>query len=324
MISIIVPFYNPEQDSGLELLLGRAIASAAGQFGSDDEYEIIVVDDGSPEPPEAMKEFQDRHVSLIKAVHGRLGAARNRGIEASHGDIIAFLDADDYYFPNSLKQCLQAMEMHDADLLQFSFRECRGGIAADTGTDDVHFSAPVTGSGFMKSHTPFGSSCLYLIRRSLLADNDLRFAENTFMEDEEFTPRLLFFSRRLVVSDAAVYAYCYREGSITASISGSERAANTLHIMKLMQDFRQKHLSSDISGFERKMRFVAMDCMRQTLRRPDWREAVPHVTSEMSAIGLWPPSCHAGYGIRYNLFAVMSRLQAGRFLLQLNERRYIR
>lgn len=337
MISVIIPYYNPSGDSLLEKLLTRSIYSAVFQSASSTyDIEVIVVDDGSSVPPRnAVSSFDGSQVHLIEAQHGRLGAARNRGIDAARGEIIAFLDADDYYFKDSLMPCVRALQETGADLLGFRFamlHETDESIhdleASDTGirtecTTDItpKFRTPVSGRKYMAEHTPFGSSCMYLIRRSLLTDNNLRFAENTYMEDEDFTPRLLFFSRQFIESDAKVYAYCRREGSITTAPIYDERAANTLGVLRRLIAFREEHANELCDGLDRKIRFLAMDHIRRTLRRPDWKCALPMQTEALRELGLWP-LIPASYGWKYRLFTFLIKGSAGIRILRLNERRY--
>lgn len=337
MISIIIPYYNPSGEEQLEKMLRRAISSAVSQARpNSDDIEVIVVDDGSPRPPrEAVSAFNSYPVRLIEAEHGRLGAARNRGIEAAGGEIIAFLDADDYYFNDTLMPCAEAMRAADADLLQFRFAMLYESAGSDIshsseqcaeatptgGHKPPQLSEPVPGREYMVHHTPFGSSCMYLIRRSLIEDNNLRFAENTYMEDEDFTPRLLFFSRRFVTSDATVYAYCRHEGSITTAPMYDERAENTLNVIRRLIAFRDSQNVGQRDGLDRKIRFLAMDHIRRTLRRPDWKRSLNTQTEALREMDLWPLA-NAAYGIRYRLFTALAGSRFGIRLLHLNEKRY--
>lgn len=323
MISVIIPYYNPESDTTPEHLLERAVRSVLSQFCSQDAIQVIVVDDGSPNPPQkTIYGIGDNRVQLIEAKHGCLGAARNCGIEAAQGDVLAFLDADDYYFPGTLQKCLDVMRKSRADLFGFRFKICAEDGSEPTEQQTIHLSEPVTGNEYMVRHTPFGSSCMYLISRSLLIGNNLRFAENTYMEDEDFTPRLLFHSKRFVASDALVYAYCRRSGSITTAPLYDERAINTLNVIKRLVEFRQSVAAEHPQGIDRKIHFLAIDHIRRTLRRPDWRESLPVQTAALQAEGLWPLFRTSAYGIRYRLFTTLSRWRAGLAVLHINEKRY--
>jgi glycosyltransferase involved in cell wall biosynthesis len=102
LISVIIPTYNRPR------YLGEAIRSVLGQ--SYGHHEIIVVDDGSTEPPdEVVAAFGDR-VVLLRQDHRGTGAARNTGIANSSGAFLAFLDDDDLWVERKLSLQMQAFE----------------------------------------------------------------------------------------------------------------------------------------------------------------------------------------------------------------------
>lgn len=94
-ISTIIPTYNSAKT------LDRAIESVLQQ--TLPTYEIIIIDDGSvDETPEVINRFQGK-IKYIKQINSGVSAARNKGIKASTGNWIAFLDADDEWLPNKLE-----------------------------------------------------------------------------------------------------------------------------------------------------------------------------------------------------------------------------
>lgn len=95
-ISIVVPTYNRAR------LLPRAVESILSQSYGD--WELIVVDDGSTDnTAKVMEQFVSPKVSYLKLEkNGGVSAARNRGVEASTGDWVSFLDSDDAYLPGAL------------------------------------------------------------------------------------------------------------------------------------------------------------------------------------------------------------------------------
>jgi glycosyltransferase involved in cell wall biosynthesis len=101
-VSVIIPYYRASQT------IARAVESALGQTVRP--YEILVVDDGSPDDARmATKEFGSS-VTLIRKPNGGAASARNLGIEQAHGEWIAFLDADDYWEPAKLERQLASSE----------------------------------------------------------------------------------------------------------------------------------------------------------------------------------------------------------------------
>jgi len=93
--SVIIPAYNSAAT------LARAVESVFAQ--SWPAHEIIVIDDGSmDETLQVAREFGDK-VQVIHQPNAGVSTARNRGAEAATGDWLAFLDADDWYYPDRLK-----------------------------------------------------------------------------------------------------------------------------------------------------------------------------------------------------------------------------
>ena len=103
LISIVIPCYN---HAGY---LGGAIESALSQTYQN--REVIVVDDGSRDAP---GDVTARYpgVMCIHQSHQGLGAARNAGIEASKGELLVFLDADDRLLPKALESGLECLRAH--------------------------------------------------------------------------------------------------------------------------------------------------------------------------------------------------------------------
>ncbi len=90
-----MPVWRPRRD-----WLLQAVRSTLAQ--RDCELELIVVDDGNPEPlDELLADVRDPALRLVRAPHGGPSEARNAGVEAARGRLIRFVDADDVYEPGS-------------------------------------------------------------------------------------------------------------------------------------------------------------------------------------------------------------------------------
>jgi glycosyltransferase involved in cell wall biosynthesis len=103
-VSVVIPAYR------IAGYLGEGIASVVAQTFTD--FEIIVINDGSPDTAElerVIAPFLDRIV-YIKQDNQGAGAARNAGLRAARGKYIAFLDGDDLWEPNHLKQQIALIE----------------------------------------------------------------------------------------------------------------------------------------------------------------------------------------------------------------------
>jgi glycosyltransferase involved in cell wall biosynthesis len=102
-VSVVIPTYNRR------MLLERALASVLAQTRRD--FEIIVVDDGSTDDTKAMVQAHAGARYFFQANAGP-AKARNTGIRAARGDLIAFLDSDDVWLPNFLEVQTDVLERH--------------------------------------------------------------------------------------------------------------------------------------------------------------------------------------------------------------------
>lgn len=102
--SIVIPAYNAARH------IFDALTSVLAQ--SNKNYEIIVVNDGSPDTPELEKELEPylNDIVYIKRLNGGPAAARNSGILAAKGEYVAFLDSDDMWMPNHLAEMMEVLQ----------------------------------------------------------------------------------------------------------------------------------------------------------------------------------------------------------------------
>lgn len=217
-LSVIVPIYNVEN------YLHKCIDSLLQQDLSADEYEIILVDDGSPDRcGEICDEYATKHsnVQVIHRENGGLGAARNSGIDVAQGIFVQFVDSDDYLEPMVLGTLVRKMETDGLDVLRFNYQNVNEQYEIfepnKTSKPFVDYCDEVCdGLTFLTERLGFGCyACQFMIRRDLLDNN--HFKEGVYFEDAEWTPRLLLKAKRVTSTDLMVYNYLMRDGSITKS-----------------------------------------------------------------------------------------------------------
>jgi len=96
LFSVVIPVYNRAD------VLARALRSVLDQSCQD--FEIVVVDDGSVDDPKSVAEsFGDPRIRFFRQDNRGGGAARNAGIDLARGQLIAFLDSDDLFLPEHLE-----------------------------------------------------------------------------------------------------------------------------------------------------------------------------------------------------------------------------
>ena len=117
-ISIIVPVYKAER------FLNACIASILAQTFTD--FELILVDDGSPDSCPALCDAAAAKDSRIRVIHKKNGGqstARNAGLDAAHGEWIAFVDSDDTITPDYCAKLYAAVQATGAQMAVCNYRQ---------------------------------------------------------------------------------------------------------------------------------------------------------------------------------------------------------
>ncbi len=122
-LSIIIPVYNVEKT------LFDCVNSA--HISSYDDWEIILIDDGSTDSSGEMCNqlaVQDKHIKVIHQENKGLSEARNCGIDKAKGDYLAFLDSDDMLQPGTLEHMTYLLDKHpNYDIVEFPVKVyCNG------------------------------------------------------------------------------------------------------------------------------------------------------------------------------------------------------
>lgn len=121
-LSIIIPVYNTEN------YLKQCLDSCLNQKVSENEYEIVCIDDGSTDSSQKiLNEYSEAHSNLhiYKQSNQGVSNARNQGIIFSKGDWLWFVDSDDYISENSVSELLKIVSMpENKNKGQVEFQVC--------------------------------------------------------------------------------------------------------------------------------------------------------------------------------------------------------
>jgi len=228
-LSVLVDTYNHES------FIEKALRSVLGQDFPHEQFEIIVVDDGSTDrTADIVRQFAPR-VRLIRKKNGGQASAFNVGIPACSGDVIVFLDGDDWWAQGKLRRVEEAFSS-DASLgmLGHAFIE-----SFDDGSERlIQPGAPTcfrldsasTADSFRLSRCYFGTSRLAL--RADLARKVLPVPESLVFEADEylFTMAPAFAQSRLIADPLTHYRV--HAGNLFlaagASVAGERRKARVL------------------------------------------------------------------------------------------------
>lgn len=213
LLSVIIPAYNVERT------LGRCVESVLGQDVGD--MEVIIVDDGSTDGTgDVCDSYGGRKgVTVVHQRNGGLSEARNKGLDVAKGELITFVDSDDYLEAGTYKRLVEMMEQHPTyDILEYSVRKEDG--------ENVLFSLNLPDREYTDMTQYWFDGRAYShcyawnkIYRKKLFDN-VRFPKDKKFEDVYTLPLLLRNAGKVVTTHLGLYHYTYNTEGITVGADG--------------------------------------------------------------------------------------------------------
>lgn len=195
-ISIIVPIYESER------YLDKCVKSLLSQVYED--YEIILVDDGSHDRSGSICDEYAKRSNRIKVVHktnGGVSSARNVGISVALGDFITFVDADDVVSSSYLSSF--SIE-HDISIQ--GYIQVRNGLTSKVSYDSVVINGDIAVAFCEKGYA--NAVWGKLFRKDIINQNTIEFPEwLSFSEDTVFCLRYVTCCKSMHVTNSVEYKY---------------------------------------------------------------------------------------------------------------------
>ncbi len=215
-ISFIVPVYN------VEGYLEKCVNSLLHQHIPVDDFEIILIDDGSKDRSGLICDSlaaSNHSIIVIHQSNRGLSEARNVGVKVARGRYIQFVDSDDFLEEDVVLGLLDVMDEKDLDVLRFQARqvfEHKEPSSALFEFSSKETQDVITGARYLQDYMGYACyACQFVFRTSFLIGHSLWFKPGIIFEDTEWTPRVLNLARRVLSINVMVYDYLVREGSIT-------------------------------------------------------------------------------------------------------------
>lgn len=226
LVSIIVPVYK------VESYLDDCIKSIIGQ--SFKEFELILIDDGSPDNCPAMCDAWAEKDARLKVVHkknGGVGSARNEGLRIASGEWVWFIDSDDTIEENALA-LLSEKFSHKPDLIIFNKEKNEVYQKDSRFFDEYYFK-------YRFGFEPWNK----LYKLSLIRDNDLWFdTEEKIGEDLLFNIQYYKYAQNYMFTDLKLYNYTVREDSAMGE-KDPERLEKQLSVYSKIYAFYKNDLN---------------------------------------------------------------------------------
>lgn len=242
-LSIIVPVYNVEQ------YIRPCFESIFNQGLNDDEYEVIIVNDGSTDKSMEMIEdiiSQHTNITIINQENQGLSVARNNGIKAAKGEYILMPDSDDMLIGKSLKPLLEKALETKVDLIVADFVK----VDANQNSIKIHKNSftiqEKTGFDlFMEDLNPH--ECFIwrtLYRREFLLEKKIRFTPGVYCQDVPFTHEAYIKAKRCIRTPWLLNIYrAKRPGSASVSFGMKKALDYTIIISKTWELTKLKGLN---------------------------------------------------------------------------------
>lgn len=231
LLSIIIPVYLVEET------LQRCVKSILQQNFTN--WELILVDDGSPDGcPALCDEYcqQDARIKVVHQANGGLSAARNSGLLQAQGRYVTFVDSDDYVRKDTYQQVMQQLvEQPEIDIIEYP-------ITLHAGNKQREKILSFPAKRYSNMLTYWFESQAYLhtyawnkvYKRRLF--NQVRYPVNKVFEDVYTLPLLLRQSKVVATTDKGMYFYIDNPQGITAT-AGGEQLKDLLHAhLAVLQD----------------------------------------------------------------------------------------
>ena len=252
LLSIIVPIYNVEK------YIGSLVNSLVKQTNKN--FEVIFIDDGSTdESIQILKEImagseQEFSFKLLQQVNQGLSSARNIGILNATGEYIFFLDSDDEIEINFVETILTSCYKYSQpDTLIFDYSsidEFGNALDSNYGHGSIYRQKDLCTSeqiltALSKGEIPT-TAWSFVTKRSVIEKHDLLFSVGKKFEDNNFTPKVFYFSKNIVVISLRLYRYRKRPGSIMSN--HQEFSDDAIFVIYDLLDFYDQYKNRELGA----------------------------------------------------------------------------
>jgi glycosyltransferase involved in cell wall biosynthesis len=244
-LSVLIPMYNAKNYIGncLECLLNQNI--------SEDDYEIIIIDDGSKDNSVELVEgymSQNKNISLHKEPNAGAYTTRNKLLKLAKGDYIYNLDADDYIVSNCLSELLNIAETNQLDIIGFDTVETsaldKTEIAQPINENNAELSSGVK---FIEDHPHLRHEIWwYFIKRDFMLERNMTFNNNEYNADVVFTLEALLKSEKVGYLPISIHRYVQTQDSLMRSKNFDITRKRIEYIQMMIAN--SSHLINDVKG----------------------------------------------------------------------------
>lgn len=256
-ISIIIPVYNVEK------YLSHCLDSCLEQDLPKSEYEIIIVNDGSPDrSQEIIDSYASKHENIIAIIkeNGGLSSARNAGLKIAKGEYIWFVDSDDSIKENCLSEIYKLISEQNIECLTFNYfykNENENKLKTkvrNLKNHTIYNGLDLYHKGWI---FPFSAVQFYIFKHQYIIDNALSFHEGIIAEDWLFTIQSYLKLQKCLYVNKEYYNYYIHGNSISNSGNDYRKGHDDIIICK--------QIYNQIKNTENKRHYIIYSSICQML-----------------------------------------------------------
>ena len=285
-ISFIIPIYNTEK------YLRKCLDSILNQDINISDYEVVCVNDGSTDGSlDILQQYVTLYsnVILVNQKNSGVCAARNAGINASHGDYIWFIDSDDYIQPKCLGEIMNQINNMDYDRIIVGNYYFPDNIEQENSTDDL-ISVEI--------NTSWHDSVVWrsILKKEFITQNNLYFhyPELTYGEDALYMYEIKRYHPKTLEIQKAIYFHRGRVGSAgteedTPEAKKKKLISNLPHIKEAQVIYDNYKSGDDLPETADRMMVFLWGTMFRIAELTS-KDAKPYL-NELKVKGLYPYKC---------------------------------
>ena len=244
-LTIIIPVYK------VEATLERCIESVVNQDFND--YELILVDDGSPDGCPAICDkwaIKDQRIQVIHKKNGGLSDARNAGLDIAQGDYITFIDSDDFIDTQTYTPLINYLENHpETDILEYpAILFYQSEQQQDLRFPNQTVYHDMEDYWYQEKAYQHSYAWNKLYRKSLF--DEARFPTGVVFEDICTLHKLLEKTQVLATINQGCYYYCFNPEGITATADGPALRMHLLHHISILNNSQRRDADFHVYYFQ--------------------------------------------------------------------------
>lgn len=232
MVSIVVPIYNAEK------YIDRCIKSILNQ--SYHNLQLILINDGSTDYSlQLCQKFarEDERVEVVSQKNAGVSSARNTGLSLATGELITFVDSDDFLIKSAIETALQYIDMTCADVVVYGWKRI---YEESERYDEIIEQYEVVNDQtviirkILEHYSAYGGGYPWnkIWRRKAFMDESMPLfdLQLSFFEDLEWVIKSMLCVKRLVVCPECLYNYSVRKFSVTNTTANNEEKEISYHM----------------------------------------------------------------------------------------------